>query len=98
MIVWQSTYDELEKKYRELQREYSKLDAQNNANIADWNRLVKKINRYGGSDALIAAATGNAELQLAKKDIKKIVSLCHPDKHGGSKIAEEITRKLLALR
>lgn len=33
-----------------------------------------------------------------EKELKQLVALCHPDKHGGSKVAEEMTRKLLALR
>lgn len=33
-----------------------------------------------------------------EKELKQLVALCHPDKHGGSKVAEEMTRKLLTLR
>lgn len=31
-------------------------------------------------------------------NLKKIISLCHPDKHAGSEVATEITKMLLNLR
>jgi chorismate mutase len=34
-----------------------------------------------------------------KKDfLKKLIALTHPDKHGGKKLAEEVTQELLSMR
>jgi hypothetical protein len=30
--------------------------------------------------------------------LKRLIMLCHPDKHGGSKMSVEITQKLLRMR
>lgn len=36
--------------------------------------------------------------QLTDSDIQRLLSLCHPDKHGGKASATEMTQKLLAMR
>ena len=30
--------------------------------------------------------------------LKRLIMLCHPDKHGGSAIAEDVTKQLLSIR
>lgn len=39
-----------------------------------------------------------AQTTLQPDDIKRLLQLCHPDKHNGSQTANDMTRKLLALR
>lgn len=46
-------------------------------------------------NALIAKP---APTVLSTEDIKRLISLCHPDKHGGKPMAVEMTQKLLSLR
>lgn len=36
--------------------------------------------------------------QFDDKEIKTLISLCHPDKHGGKESAVSITQKLLKMR
>jgi len=36
--------------------------------------------------------------QFSKAEIAQLIKLCHPDKHGGSEAAGEITKKLLLMR
>lgn len=43
-------------------------------------------------------ATSSSGSSLTRGDIMKMIALCHPDKHGNSEIATEVTRKLLDLR
>jgi hypothetical protein len=35
---------------------------------------------------------------FTEEEIKKLLMLCHPDKHNGKQMAVEMTQKLLALR
>lgn len=73
----------------ELQPKYYALKVEHAALLTQWNALVEEINRKGGRSFLNGRAS-NAEadpLKLAKGDIKTLLSLCHPDKHGGSKVA-----------
>ena len=30
--------------------------------------------------------------------LKRLIMLCHPDKHGGSVVAEDVTKQLLSIR
>lgn len=46
-------------------------------------------------NALLATPTPTV---LSTGDIKRLISLCHPDKHGGKPMAVEMTQKLLSLR
>lgn len=82
MLVFRSTYNSLSGKYRDLQ--------------IKWNLLIDIINERGGQDFLRGAPV-KAE-QFSKKEIKQLVVLCHPDKHGGIVVANDLTTKLLKMR
>lgn len=87
MIVLLSTYQKLERKYEDMSDKYQRL-------LGKWNRLVTHINRKGGQEFL----QSTAKVQFTSDEIKKLISLCHPDRHQGSKIAGEMTVKLLKMR
>ena len=40
----------------------------------------------------------DGEAQLDQSEIKKLITLCHPDKHNGKAVATEMTQRLLELR
>ena len=42
--------------------------------------------------------TGGLEVEEFKMNLRKIISLCHPDKHGNSETATDITIWLLGLK
>lgn len=86
MFVLATTHSRLKYEHLELALKYQAL-------LAQWNDLVSKINAKGGQQFL-----NGEQKQLSKEDIKRLLMLCHPDKHGGKKIAEEMTQKLLRLR
>lgn len=93
MFVLRSTYE------RDLARaNIEALTYKSNFNslISKWNDLVHRVNARGGEAFLSGNVT--APKQLEDKDIQKLLMLCHPDKHGGKPMAEEMTKKLLALR
>lgn len=71
----------------ELQRKYSAL-------VKKWNDLVNQVNQAGGEEFL----TKKKSSQFSDEDIKRLLQLCHPDKHGGKQLAVEMTQKLNALR
>lgn len=89
MFVRQSTYARLELKHTALAVQYRAL-------MAAWNALVERINRKGGETFLRGGLSASPD--FSDDDLKKLISLVHPDKHGGSKIAEEMTKRLLAMR
>jgi hypothetical protein len=78
--------------YRELQVRYSKL-------LSEYNELVRMLNARGGKKFLYGDMNNNnTGNQFSQDDIKRLLLLCHPDKHGGKQIAVEITSKLLNMR
>lgn len=62
-----------------------------------WDRLVDEINAKGGQQFL-DHGTINPRQQFTQDEIEKLLDLCHPDKHGGKRMAVEITQKLLKMR
>jgi hypothetical protein len=75
--------------------------------IAETWRLetMKWIQRAKNAEARANAAERRATrepvqepLQLTQEDIKRMLMLCHPDKHDGKQAAVEMTQKLLAMR
>lgn len=58
-----------------------------------WNTLVAQINAKGGRSFLDGESN-----QFSPEEIEGLIRLCHPDKHGGSELANKMTAKLLALR
>lgn len=82
----------------ELRAKYAALNAEHSALLIEWNKLVDLINSKGGMSFLRGRSNAPAPLALTDKDIKSMLMLCHPDKHAGSQLAAEITRKLIAMR
>ena len=72
-------------KYNDLELRYYELGRK-------WDLLVTRINEMGGQKFL------DGEAQLDQSEIKKLISLCHPDKHNGKVVATEMTQRLLELR
>ena len=77
-------------KYARLQRKAEDL-------ATKWNYFVDLINSKGGQDFLDNAVL-NPKPQFSQEEIRKLISLCHPDKHDGRQIAIEMTQKLLQLK
>lgn len=80
----------LASKYLKLQR-----IAEDLAN--KWSDLVDLINSKGGQNFLDNAVL-NPKPQFSQEEIRKLISLCHPDKHDGKQMAVEMTQKLLQLK
>jgi hypothetical protein len=77
-------------RYTQLQGEHWSLMNKYNDLALKWEKLVKEINAKGGRTFL--------DNGFSQEEIKQLILLCHPDKHGNSSISNEITCKLLKLR
>ena len=91
MFVLRSTHNSLRADREALVMAYRSLQR-------DWNELVQRVNALGGEEFLQSGEARLSHAALTDEDIKRLLMLCHPDKHGGKKMAEEMTQKLLALR
>lgn len=61
----------------------------------EWNKLVRRINALGGEEFLNRGQARVENSTFGKDDIRRLLQLCHPDKHGGSELAQRMTAKLL---
>lgn len=59
--------------------------------------LVERLTR---ENYLLAQKAGSnvATQQFTREEIETLIRLCHPDKHGGSARANDMTVRLLAMR
>lgn len=90
MFVLESTYQRLMARYRALNQANDEL-------LARWNRVADQINAKGGQQFLDHGSLAQNN-PFSQEDIRRLISLCHPDKHDGKKIAVEMTQKLLSLK
>lgn len=93
MFVTQKRYDRL--LHQAAQIELAKMIAERRYRqlLSEWNELVTRVNN-GELVPKSAAPNGT----FSPEEIDTLVRLCHPDKHGGSKAANDMTARLLALR
>lgn len=98
MIVRQSSYDALERQHYALLRAHDSLIDRYNKLIDEWNGLVRQVNERGGQAFLDGELPEQQNTQFSEAELRTLLSLCHPDKHGGKESATRITQKLIALR
>jgi hypothetical protein len=78
--------------------EYVLLQHRYDAQVREYNQLVQRINDLGGEDFLARAILPENAQGIDADLMRRLLSLCHPDKHGGSKMATDTTRTLLSMR
>lgn len=64
--------------------------------LAEWNALVDRVNKAGGDKIFKTSASNNT--QFTADELRTLVQLCHPDKHGGKEAATRMTQKLNQIR
>lgn len=82
---------ELEAKVKELELAHSFL-------LHKWNNLVRQINEKGGQAFLNGMVPSPGNKQFTDAELRSILQLVHPDKHGGKASAIAITQKINAIR
>lgn len=95
IVLWLSLIG-LRAKHRALYLEYAK-------NVTDYNTLCLRLSlaEFEASKwrkYAVLAKQGSADTGLGEKDIKALLSLCHPDKHNNSQLATRMTQRLLEIR
>lgn len=99
MFVRKSKYDDLELKYSMLEYEYKKVRFELSSTIVKLSTLIREINRKGGQQFLDEGIIPKSKNQnFTLEDVKKLLQLCHPDKHDNKPISTEMTSKLLSIR
>lgn len=89
MFMLKSTHEALTRALR-IEKRAAEINA--SKTIKRWNALVATINAKGGQAFL------DRGVLLSSSDLENLIKLCHPDKHGGSQEANQLTAKLLELR
>lgn len=89
--ILMNTNEDLRRGLVRVREEYEKL-------IAQWNVLVKQINKKGGTTFLDEGRIIDPNSEIGLADIDRLLMLCHPDKHDGKQSATEMTAKLLKLK
>jgi ABC-type multidrug transport system ATPase subunit len=61
----------------------------------EWNSLVDRVNKLGGEQLFEQSSQST---QFTDQELKRLIQLCHPDKHKNSQLAVEMTQKLNKMR
>lgn len=100
MIVLQSTHDRVIQQRDHAQKQHWRWYSSYQELQAKWNDVVEQINKKGGMDflnngTLVGAKTSK---QFTDEELRSLLQLVHPDKHGGKQSAVTMTQKINALR
>lgn len=64
-----------------------------------WNAVVDQINSKGGMNFLNNGSIGAKTVhQFTDDELRSLLQLVHPDKHGGKQSAITLTQKINSLR
>lgn len=101
MFVRQSVYDQAIRERNHEQACFVRLQVDHIELRRKWNDVVQKINDKGGEDFLLfGKLEGKAKTvhQFTDDELRSLLQLVHPDKHGGKESAVRLTQKINALR
>ncbi len=96
MFVRQSKYDKAKRESDEYMTIAIMFKRKYDALLDEWNDLVGRVNAAGGVSGI--KKRNEAQNPFSQEDIKRLLMLCHPDRHGGKQMAVEMTQKLTAMR
>lgn len=94
MLILKSTHDRI---VRKLKREAQDADCKFISMLEKYNRLVELINSKGGQ-AFLDHGSISQRGEFSPDEIRTLLSLCHPDKHGGRDAANRMTQRLIEIR
>lgn len=102
MFVLQSTYDKVVRERNHEARGVIHWQIKHTELMSRWNQLVQRINDKGGEDFLlygkIDKTVAKTVHQFTDDELRSLLQLVHPDKHGGKQSAVVLTQKINALR
>lgn len=102
MIVLQSTHDKVIRERNHEARMSLEYQMKISALTSRWNKLVQQINDNGGEDFLlygkIDKSSPKTVHQFNDDELRSLLQLVHPDKHGGKQSAVTLTQKINSLR
>lgn len=79
------------KKYEALRFDLT-LEQLKNASLQMQLNLYMRLHMSANKPA------PSPKVPFSKDELRTLIQLCHPDKHGGKKTASDITQKLIKLR
>lgn len=91
---------QLEEENAYLRMRYLKSSFELTVLQSKWNQLVSRINALGGEEFLSGGERCRHQpaRQFDKSELRCLLQLCHPDKHGNSALAQRMTAKLLEMK
>jgi hypothetical protein len=98
MFVLKSTHNKVTAQLREAIASFHGLHAKYTQLFDKYEQLVKQINARGGQEFLDHGSLSRRKPPFDQAEIKQLIALCHPDKHDNSKVASDITAKLISMR
>lgn len=101
-LVSESKFNYAVHELRLVQSELTALRLKHGRLTTKWNNLVAVINDNGGrawlDNAVIPGKGAYKASQFTDSELRSILQLVHPDKHGAKQSAIVITQKINALR
>lgn len=100
-------YEELEEEKRGLEDSvcvwkdmwYHERNKNKSSKVGEFKELHAKIQQLENELRAARRSSANNSNQVFTQDeIRSMIRLCHPDKHGGKEVATKVTQKLMSMR
>jgi hypothetical protein len=95
---WKSKDPMFERLWKAASADAAPVYAHVPAADAPIDPMVEKAWTLMGDNEELKALIRYNPLWLPEKDLRRMVQACHPDKHGGSEVASEVTAWLMRKR
>ena len=82
-----------ERRSADWRERHERLEWKHAGLVRQYNQMVKEHNEM--VDEFAYGGGGNP---FTPEELKVLIGLCHPDKHGGKESANKMTQKLLSMR
>lgn len=84
--------------YSKLYSENIKLEQELSQVKMKMYALEAQLKRYKKITMLSKGLSGFSKSDFTEEEMKQLITLCHPDKHGNSELSNRVTSKLNAMR
>lgn len=97
MFILHSEYKKLQKELLETRKDLCTKQTNYIESMIEYKKLREKYIDLLSFCEKMSLQSTSSQSQFTSDEIKMMLTLCHPDKHGGNPKASAITAKLLEL-
>lgn len=98
MFVTQAKYNKLQEKVKQLEASLEEANYYQRMYFRRWGAALEQSEFWHYQYSKLEGKADTNPEQLSQEDIRRLLQLCHPDKHQGKQMAVDMTQKLIKMK